>query len=451
MDFEWSSALGWLAKLFSNAKNHADYDDPDGIESTEIIRVDTKSMGESRLPQFQEVATGQLRGSQHDDEHRIRLKLRDAFTPSQPVANIHQFAGRTDTLRHLIRALEDQRLHVVLYGERGMGKTSLLRVLMQLAGQAQYIVRYISCGETSNFSDTFRVVAADIPLLYHDDYDPTTAETESGKTLDALLPDGPLGSNQISDLFAKLSGTRVLVVLDEFDRSPDGPFRRSVAELIKSLSDRSIRVQLVIAGVAGNLAELVEHIPSIRRNVLGLRVPNMTLAEIREMIHIGEASSGLSFDRKTVDLIARYACGSPYLASLLAQHAALYAVDAGRQSVQAGDVAQAVALTVTELAQRLSERTIRVITRLRVTDGAALARIAEASLVHGGRIEPGEGLLDAPTRKTITDIAIPNGVMEACGEDGEALYRFTEESIASYLWLLQAADDTRTLMPPARV
>ena len=71
--------------------------------------------------------------------------------------------------------------------------------------------------------------------------------------------------------------------------------------------------------------------------------------------------------------------------------------------------------------------------------------------MHGGRIEPGQGQLDAPTRKTITDIAIPNGVMEACGEEGEALYRFTEESIASYLWLLQAADDTRMLMPPAKV
>ena len=40
----------------------------------------------------------------------------------------------------------------------------------------------------------------------------------------------------------RLVGTRVLVILDEYDRVVDVNFRREVAELIKNLSDRAARV-----------------------------------------------------------------------------------------------------------------------------------------------------------------------------------------------------------------
>ena len=73
-----------------------------------------------------------------------------------------------------------------------------------------------------------------------------------------LLPAGPLSPRLVADLFAKLTGTRLLVVLDEFDVCESPDFRRNIAELIKNLSDRSIRTQLVIAGVAADLTELVQ-------------------------------------------------------------------------------------------------------------------------------------------------------------------------------------------------
>ena len=152
-------------------------------------------------------------------------------------------------------------------GERGIGKTSLLHMLTQAAQEARYIVVYSSCGANSTFDETFRAAAADIPLLFHSGFAPTTAEAETGSTLADLLPPGPLSPRKFGDLCAKLTGTRVLIILDEFDRCESGAFRRDVAELIKNLSDRLGRVQLVLAGVAADLTELVEHIPSIRRNI----------------------------------------------------------------------------------------------------------------------------------------------------------------------------------------
>ena len=118
----------------------------------------------------------------------VRAKLRHAFTPSQPVADRRLFAGRDDVLKTIIRSIEDQRLHVVLYGERGIGKTSLLHILTQAAGEARYIVVYTSCGANSNFDETFRAAAAEIPLLFHSGFSPTGSEAEKGSSLADLLP-----------------------------------------------------------------------------------------------------------------------------------------------------------------------------------------------------------------------------------------------------------------------
>src|SRR6185436_6856799 len=97
-------------------------------------------------------------------------------------------AGREGVLKTIIRSIEDQRLHVVIYGERGIGKTSLMHVLTQAAGDARYIVIYTSCGAHSNFDETFRAAAAEIPLLFHSGFSPTTAQAEKGTTLANLLP-----------------------------------------------------------------------------------------------------------------------------------------------------------------------------------------------------------------------------------------------------------------------
>ena len=105
-------------------------------------------------------------------------------------------------------------------------------------------------------------------------------------------------------------GTRVIIVLDEYDRAESDQFRQSVAELIKNLSDRAARVQLVLAGVASNLQQLIGYIPSIRRNIIGLPMPRLSSEEVRALIRIGEKSAGVEFDEEAVKAIEQLSNGS---------------------------------------------------------------------------------------------------------------------------------------------
>ncbi len=263
------------------------------------------------------------------------------------------FAGRRELLEQLIRAVENQRSHVVIYGDRGAGKTSLLRMLSRAATEAKYIVIYFSCGATSDFSETFRAVASEIPLLYHSGISPISPNPTVGTSLLDLLGPGKLTPRVFGDSAAKLVGTRVIVLLDEFDRAESAEFRRDVAELIKTLSDISARLQLVIAGVAGDLVDLMEHIPSIRRSLAAVRVPAMSDVEVVALVENGSKMSGVKYEPRATELVVAAAKGSPYITNLLCHVSGMRALDDGRLIVDVDDVAKALEEVIDDFRRRL--------------------------------------------------------------------------------------------------
>lgn len=269
---------------------------------------------------------------------RARLALADMLSASQPVTSRAQFSGRHAALGQLIDAIEQQRAHVVLYGERGIGKTSLVHIFAETARDAEYLVLYGSCGADTRFDELFRTFAEQIPLLYHSGVSPTGEEPERDRSFADLLGAPPVTPRELADLFGQIVGTRVVIILDEYDRVADTGFRRGVAELIKNLSDRAARMQLILTGVASNLDELIGFTPSIRRNIVGLAVTGMSEAELDEILRRAESASGMSFTTSARHLIIRMAGGSPYLVRLLGNRAAGRALDGRRMAIVDADV-----------------------------------------------------------------------------------------------------------------
>ncbi len=418
------------------------------IPASSATRPPRKPDRGSLLPRFQSTAGDQLDSRANGPLARVRMQLRNAFTPSHPVLDPAMFAGRREVLATLIRSIEDERLHTIIYGERGIGKTSLLHVLAQAGREARYLVTYVSCSAASTFDETFRAVAGHIPLLYHSDYGPTSKEAETGATFADLLPATPVTLRLASDLCAKIIGTRVLMVLDEFDRCESVEFRRNITEFLKNLSDRSVRVQVVIAGVAGNLAELMDQGRRMNRNIVAFPVPKMTPPEIQELVENGERTTGLSFSEDAVQFIVSLANGLPYFASLLGQHAGLVALDAGRVAVTTADVSAAIAEALNELKTRMTRRSQAQVENA-VKSGAhrILGPLAGMAHTAGGAFTLAEvdtvfaGQDIAERCGALVESMAAQGVLlEAYDDEYGRGYRFTEESIPPYLWLMAAKD-----------
>ncbi len=394
------------------------------------------------FPRFRSTAGDQLNLSMSDGFSLARLKLRRAYTPAQPITDKSMFAGREGILTNLIRAIEDERLHIIVYGLRGIGKTSLLHVLAQAARDARYLVTYISCGAHATFDETFRTVAAAIPLLFHEDYGPTSPEAERRASLADLLTPSEVSPRRASDLCAKVVGTRALVVLDEFDRCESAAFRRDMAEFLKNLSDRSLRVQLVIAGVAGNLEELIEPYPMIQRAVAVIEMPRMTQGELGELVRKGQAVSGFGFGAVAIETLVSAANGLPYLASLLSQHACLAALARSSLTVTCADVLSAMTEALAEMKGRAQRRTLMEIAKCQRDDShIILGRLSGLALASNGRFSIA-GICDlfpadtARVREIVEELAAEGVLIESKSDEFGNQFRFTDQNVLPYLWLL---------------
>jgi len=380
-----------------------------------------------------------------------RLLLRDLFTPAQPVTQRGRFAGRLDVLAKLIEILEEQRSHVVVYGERGIGKTSLMHILADLARESQYLVTYESCGGESRFDEIFRSVLRNIPLLYSSSVSPMTSEAESGATFADRLPVGAFNARELSELLARITGTRVIVILDEYDRIEDPQFRQSVAELIKNLSDRAARVQIVLAGVSSNLQELIGYIPSIRRNIIGLPMPRLVSAEVKSLINIGEKGAGIKFDDRVVSMIELLANGSPYLVRLLSHHASMKALDAERMMIEISDIRAALDKAVDEAEGRLAPHGLRRLDQILAEGkGGFIGAVARAASTPDGwfsEVNLADHLTESASgwnaRSGLRELADDQRILEADVTVDPPRYRFYDEALPTYLWMRVARDHFR--------
>ena len=426
--------MGWFKRIFGLERREPAVDsdelDPAGAPLV-FQRFETLDVGTPTHPHFRTMA-GPFEDARTGGFGGDASAAARAFLPAQPVSTIGRFAGRQGLLREVIRAIEDQQLHVIVYGDRGIGKTSLLMVVSELAQQAGYAVHYVSCGEDAEFSEIFRSILARIPLLYDASLDPSVEAVELGGTLADKLPAGKFSVPYLSEMLSSLSGAKVLIVLDEFDRASDPRFRKSIAELIKNLSDRALPVQFLIGGVASSLPGLISDAPSIRRNVVGISVPNMNSEEIRELVGIGAKRGKLTFAESAMARLVEASAGLPYLAGVLAQYGTLEAIGDGQSEVSLRHVTRAIAAARREIASRLSPIAQRVFNDPDLCGQQQLIVAAATDAVNNGGMIREPAVISGLGK----DIGPAGRLFEKVPDDPWQGWRFVEDGASNLAWLL---------------
>jgi MoxR-like ATPase len=63
---------------------------------------------------------------------QLRTKIFNVFLPGTPISDFDFFAGRKQQMNAVTSAIMQPGRHAILFGERGVGKTSLAKVLVEL-------------------------------------------------------------------------------------------------------------------------------------------------------------------------------------------------------------------------------------------------------------------------------------------------------------------------------
>lgn len=377
--------------------------------------------------------------------------LREAFTPTRPKQQLNGlFIGRNDTLRRIISAIEEERAHVILYGDRGRGKTSVANAIEKIAGQAGYLSLKLTCSGELSFEDIFRHFLKKIPSTYYRSaLDNPFAARRNFASFNELLPEGAFSVTELNEVLAGIHATHVLLILDEYDRVTDEDFRNKLAELFKNLTDSSIPVTLLVVGVAENLDQLLGKHPSIQRSLVPVHLPLMTDQEIGRLIQAGAQNAGIEFAADVVRRIAEFVRGLPYYAQLLGLHAARSAVSRGSKLVERPDLGYAVARCLQEAERGIVESYARALAadrRVELEDALLAAALCPADaygvfdpndLAGDSGELPSAATLDLLKRLTRED---HGGILAPVVEPGLERYRFRNQMMRQYVLMRQASE-----------
>ncbi len=298
---------------------------------------------EEALPQFHfspaDPAPRQMSAS--DPSGRIdHAKLWEAFTPRRPKKWCRFFAGRRRALGRMIAAIEEERAHVIIFGPRGIGKTSMANVLAETATDVEYQVLKYPCSSDSTFEDIFRGLLARLPADFMDRT--ARANLTGAGNFEQLLPRNDFGPSELTRALSHLALEHAIFIIDEFDRITSERTKNQLAESIKGLSDAEVHVTIVILGVAQSVEELVGKHPSIQRHMIGIHLPLMEPGELHHILQIGEREANINFDDVTRDMIVSFSKGLPYFTQLLCLYSGQAALSRNSTSVEIVDFREAL-------------------------------------------------------------------------------------------------------------
>lgn len=276
-------------------------------------------------------------------------RIFEVYKPSVPMTNQNGFVGRTKEINELKIAMLAPGRHAVVYGERGVGKTSLIKFVNNLVcDENKYTLIEYRCSSWDTFESIFRKLLSDLgkneqTISSTNSYERTIDAkadiviAEGGaksirKTEENINPVIPLEA--LPDYIAsKLKNEAVILHIDEFDLIETPEVKTRISEVLKTLSDYSSKVKIIISGVSDIASDLFGGHQSTVRNISKIYVPRMKDHEIKKIIENGESALSLTFSNTLKKILINISKGLPYFTHLLCEELAIHALSHHKSKV----------------------------------------------------------------------------------------------------------------------
>jgi hypothetical protein len=291
------------------------------------------------------------------DWKSLRNEVLETFTPGPAINEVAQFAGRKATIQRLQDIAAERARHAIIFGERGVGKTSLSNIFHKDLNTSTRTVREIAVDADSadSFDSLWRKVFRRIQW------------PEDDGSLDLQFAGGEIEPDHVYLQLARFGQNELpIIIIDEYDRIKDDSCRVLMTDLLKALTRLPNNPTLVLVGVAENIVTLVRDHASISRNLVQVPMHRMTNEEISEVVTSRTRRLRMKISTDAVWRITYFSAGLPFYAHSLGKYSALTAIESQKLEIDENTVLSSidrcmadVDYTITESYTRATEKIYR--------------------------------------------------------------------------------------------
>lgn len=379
-----------------------------------------------------------------EDVASKKFEANNLFTPSAPIAIAELFAGRSSQASKIVEAIGERGRHVILFGERGVGKSSLAQIAPFFIPKSPRLVRHIRVQAFPG--DTFSVVAKRIFSQIHieEDY----GEGRKAYNAAEFYPNDVSIDNFLSEMLFFKETEIPIVVIDEFNEIDDKDTSILVANIMKALSDSpSNVVTIIIVGVADSVTDLFDRHQSIARCTEQILMPRMTVDERKDILDRRLSQLGMTIVGDAKWKIINLSKGLPAYVHALGKHAVYSSLDDLRLQVSEADVDVAIGSVLNSAQQTLRDsydeatRSNQAKAQFRHTlTACALAKVDDAGYFMPAAIrDPLSNILKRSVeisnfQDALRDFAERRGqILERTGESRSYRFRFRDPAMQPYV------------------
>jgi Cdc6-like AAA superfamily ATPase len=286
------------------------------------------------------------------------IRVGQVFSPAAPITRQDLFAGRHEQMETLIDVGFERGQHAVIFGERGVGKTSMATVMtMVFAARGTKLAVKVNCDVTDTYDTIWRKVLDEIDFLAQtSEYSARDVGPALRAATSSVMTSGPLVPNDVRKILRRVTAVKETVIfVDEFERLKDKRSTALFADTLKMLSDQQVAATVILVGVADNIQQLLSEHQSIERALVQIYMPRMAADELREVVRRGLTLAEMTITDEAVDLITAMSRGLPHFTHLIAQGSARTAIDDGENEISIAHVEKALDTLVEKTQETITE------------------------------------------------------------------------------------------------